>query len=164
MARIVETDGEAQLAAQRGKAFDTCFCLVAEAKVFAFVKLLNMQRVAKNGGDELARGVACKFRRKGEDEQRVESRGGEQTDLFRKRRDERLARFGADDAGRMRVEGDGDGCDAECARAGDDLGDNPLVAAMYAVEVADSGDGGAEVRGHVCEFAIELHQAISNWS
>ena len=52
---------------------------------------------------------------------------------------------------------------AERAGAGDDLGDDPLMAAMDAVEVADGGDGGAEVRGNLCELAEDLHQAISNF-
>ena len=56
-------------------------------------------------------------------------------------------RFGAEDAGGMGVEGDGDGWNAEGAGACDDLGDDPLVAAMDAVEVADGGDGWAEVWG-----------------
>ena len=42
--------------------------------------------------------------------------------------------------------------DAECAGAGDDLGDDPLVAEMDAVEVADGGDGGAEVGGNLGEW------------
>ncbi len=82
--------------------------------------------------------------------------------LFGERRDERLARLGADDASGMRVEGDGDGFDAERAGARDDLGDDPLMAAMHAVEVADGGDRWAEVRGDLCELAEDLHQAISN--
>ncbi len=47
----------------------------------------------------------------------------------------------------MGIEGDGEGLDAERAGAGDDLGDDPLMAAVHAVEVADGGDGGAEVGG-----------------
>ncbi len=48
-----------------------------------------------------------------------------------------------------------------CAGAGDDLGDDPLMAAVDAVEVADGGDGGAEVGGDLGELVIDLHQAIS---
>ena len=49
------------------------------------------------------------------------------------------------------------------ARA-DDFGDDPLVAAMDAVEVADGGDGGAEAGGDLGELAKDLHQAISKGS
>jgi len=63
----------------------------------------------------------------------------------------------------MRVEGDGDGPGAERAGAGDDLGDDPLMAAMDAIEVADGGDGWTEVGGNLCELAEDLHQAISNF-
>ena len=36
-------------------------------------------------------------------------------------------------------------------------------AAVDAAEVGDGGDRWAEVRGHLCELAIDLHQAISNF-
>jgi len=61
----------------------------------------------------------------------------------------------------MRIEGDGDRLDAEGAGARDDLGDHPAVAAVHTVEVADGGDGGAEVCGDFGELAEYLHQAIS---
>ncbi len=67
------------------------------------------------------------------------------------RGDEGEAGFGAEDARGVGIEGDGEGVGAEGAGAGDDLGDDPLVAAMHAVEVADGGDGGAEVGGDVGE-------------
>ena len=63
----------------------------------------------------------------------------------------------------MRVEGDGDGAGAEGAGSGDNLGDDPLMAAMDTVEVADGGDRWAEVLGNLCELAEDLHQAISNF-
>jgi hypothetical protein len=63
----------------------------------------------------------------------------------------------------MRVEGDSHGPDAEGAGTGDDLGDDPLMAAMDTVEVADGGDGWTEVRGNLCELAEDLHQAISKF-
>ena len=75
-----------------------------------------------------------------------------------------MARFGADDAGGVGVEGDGYGAEAEGAGSGYDFGDDPLVAAMDAVEVADGGYGGAEVRRDLGEVAVYLHQAISKWS
>ncbi len=52
---------------------------------------------------------------------------------------------------------------AKHAGPGDDLGDDPLMAAMDAVEVADGGDRGAVVGGNLCELAEDLHQAISNF-
>ena len=62
----------------------------------------------------------------------------------------------------MGIEGDSDGGNAELARARDDLRNDPLVATMHAVEVADGGDGRAEVFGDLCELVVDLHQAISN--
>ena len=50
--------------------------------------------------------------------------------------------LGAEDAGGVGIEGDGEGLAAEEAGAGDDLGDDALVAEVHAVEVADGGDDG----------------------
>ena len=104
------------------------------------------------------------FGGEGQDEQGVDAGGGEELEFFGEWGDERLARLGAEDPRGMRVEGDGDGPGAEGAGAGDDLGDDPLVAAMDAVEVADGGDGGAEAGRDLREVAIDLHQAISKLS
>ena len=62
----------------------------------------------------------------------------------------------------MGIEGDRDGGGAELTCARDDLRDDPLVTAMDAVEIADGGDGGAEIFGDFCELVVNLHQAISN--
>ena len=59
----------------------------------------------------------------------------------------------------MGIEGDGDGGDAELARAGDYLRNDPLVAAMHAVEVADGGDGWAKILRDLCELMVDLHDA-----
>ena len=70
--------------------------------------------------------------------------------------------FGAEDAGGVGIEGDGEGAAAEEAGAGDDLGDDALVAEVDAVEVADGGDDGAEVLAGVrrgcgrCSWATVL--------
>jgi hypothetical protein len=63
----------------------------------------------------------------------------------------------------MRIKGDRDGFYAKGAGTRDGLGDDPLMAAMDTVEVADGGDGWAEVRRNLCELAEDLHQAISNF-
>ena len=112
---------------------------------------------------EIARGSFGELRGEGQDEQGVDAGGGEEFDFFGEWCDEGLAGFGPNDAGGVWIEGDGDGGEAESAGAGDDFGDDPLVAVMHAVEIADGGDGWAEVAGDFCELAIDLHQAISNW-
>ncbi len=98
----------------------------------------------------------------GKDEDGVDAGGFEEFELLRMRGVmSGQAGVGAEDSRGMGIEGDGDGGLVEFAGAGDDLGDDPLVAAMDAVEVADGGDGGAEVGGEIGELAIDAHQAIS---
>ena len=53
----------------------------------------------------------------------------------------------------MRIEGDGDGFRSENAGSRDDLGDNALMAAMHAVEVADGQHGAAEVMAESRELS-----------
>ena len=60
----------------------------------------------------------------------------------------------AEDAGGMRIEGDGEGLAAEKAGASDDLGDDSLMAEMHAVEVADGGDNGGGRGGEFGELAV----------
>ena len=60
----------------------------------------------------------------------------------------------------MGVEGDGDGGNAELTCACDYLRDDPLVAPMHAVEVADGGDGWAEVGRNFGERAEDFHCSI----
>ncbi len=61
----------------------------------------------------------------------------------------------------MGFEGDGEGGVVELAGAGDDFGEDALVAAVDAVEVADGGDCGAEVSGDLGEAAVDVHEAGS---
>ena len=98
-----------------------------------------------------------------QDEDGVEAGRGEQIEFFGERGDEGKGGFGAQDAGGMGFEGDGDGFCAESAGTGDDLFDDRKVTAMDAIEVADGGDGGAEVRPGFGEMAKYLHQAISKF-
>jgi hypothetical protein len=58
-------------------------------------------------------------------------------------------------------EGDGEGGVMELAGACYDFGENALVAAVDAIEVADGGDGGAEVFRDFGEAAIDVHEAGS---
>ena len=61
-----------------------------------------------------------------------------------------------EDTGGMGIEGDGEGLAAEKAGAGDDLGDDSLVAKMHAVEVADGGDDGGGRGGQFVELAVDV--------
>ena len=69
---------------------------------------------------------------------------------------------GAEDAGGVRIEGDGEGLAAEEAGAGDDFGDDALVAEMHAVEVADGGDYGGVRGGEVGELGVG-EQGSGQW-
>ena len=96
----------------------------------------------------------------GKDERGVDAGGGEEFELARERGDERLRVFGAKDAGGVGIEGDGEGLAAEEAGAGDDLGDDSLVAEVHAVEVADGGDDGGGRGGEVGELAVDVQGAV----
>ncbi len=71
-----------------------------------------------------------------------------------------MGSVGAQNADGMGVKGDGERAQAEEASAGDDLIDDPGVAAMDAVEVADGGDDGAEVGGESGEIREDVHRAV----
>ena len=163
-ARGVDANGEAEFVTERFEAVDAGFGLVPKAEVFAFVKLGDVEGLLENVSSEVVSSGLRELGGKGQDEQGVDAGGGEECDLFRERSDKGLAGFRADDAGRVRVEGDGDGGEAERASTGDDFGDDPLMAEVDAVKVADGGYGRAEVAGDFRELAIDFHQAISNWS
>src|SRR5271167_3090282 len=59
----------------------------------------------------------------------------------------------------MRIEGHGDRFRAERASAAPNLAEQPLVAAMDSVEVADAGDGGTEVGGDLVEVVEDVHDS-----
>jgi len=125
------------------------------------MQLGDVEGLLQDVGGEGARGVLGELFGEGEDEDSVEARGFEEFELAGEGRDEWQACVGAEDSCGVGIEGDGDGGLVEFPGAGDDLGDDPLVAAMNPVEVADGGDGGAEVGGEIGELAIDAHQAIS---
>ena len=72
----------------------------------------------------------------------------------------RMRMFGPQDAGGMGIEGDGEGLAAKEARAGDDLGDDGLVAEMHAVEVADGGDDGGVRGGEGGELGVDVQGRV----
>ncbi len=71
--------------------------------------------------------------------------------------------FRVEDAGRVGIEGDGEGLAAEKTGASDDLRDDSLVAKMHAVEVANGGDDGGGRGGQFGELAVDDH-ASGEWS
>ena len=107
------------------------------------MELLDAEAVAEEILGEVAGGHAGEVAREGQDDDGVDAGGAEEFEFLVEWGDEGQGGFGAEDAGGVGVEGDGEGGDAEGARAGDDLGDDPLVAEVDAVEVADGGDAGA---------------------
>ena len=75
------------------------------------------------------------------------------------RGDEGVGGVGAENADGVGVEGDGEGVEGEGVGsvAGVYLVDDPAMAAVDAVEVADAGNGGAEVGRDFGEGAKDLH-------
>ena len=76
----------------------------------------------------------------GKDQGAVDAGGGEQLEFPGQGSDKGVGVVGTQDAGGGWIEGDGERSAAEEAGAGDDLGDNALMAEVDAVEVADGGD------------------------
>ncbi len=152
----VDDDAESEFAAEGFEAVDTGLGVVAEAEVFAFVDLGGVDGVDEDvlgefAGVHVAEGVG-----EGKDESCVDAGGGEEFELAGKRGDEPLRVFRAEDAGGVRIEGDGEGLSAEEAGAGADFGDDSLMAEVHAVEVADGGDDGGVGSGEVGELGVEF--------
>src|ERR1700761_4313061 len=145
MTRCVDAHTEAKFAAQSFEAVDACFGLIAEAEVFAFVQLGDVQGLLEDFCGEGARGHVGEFGGEGNDQDCVDACFCEQLQFLRKRCDERLNRFGPYYSRRVGIEGDGDGWDVQGACLGYDFGDNPLMSVVDTVEVADGGDGWTEV-------------------
>ncbi len=158
-ARRVDADGEAEFAAEGFEVVDAGLGLVAEAEVLAFVELVDADAVAEEILGEGAGGHAREVVREGQDDDGVEAGGAEEFEFLGEWGDEGQVGFGAEDAGGVWVEGDGYGGDAESASAVDDLGNDPLVAEMNAVEVADGGDARAPVGWEFRWMAVDAHQA-----
>jgi len=130
--------------------------VVAEAEVFALVDLGDVEGVDEDVGDEIAGRHVAELVGEGEDEGGVEAGVGEEFEAAMERGDEGKRRFGTEDAGGVRVEGDSEGPAAEEARVGQDFGDDRLMAQMHAVEVADGGDYGGGRGGEVGELAVDF--------
>ena len=162
--RVVDGDGEAEFAAQglqAGWAGDAGLGLVAKAEVGALVDLGDVEGAGQDAGGEVAGGAAAKLVGEGEDQGGVDAGGGEQFQLAGQRSEEEMRPLRVEDAGRMGIEGDGEGLAAEKAGARDDLGDDSLMAEMHAVEVADGGDDGGGRGGQFGELAVGF-QVVSS--
>lgn len=120
-ARSVDADGEAEFGAEGREGVDAALGLVAEAEVFAFVELGDVEGLLEDFGGEGAGGGAGELGGEGEDEDGVDAGGGEELDFAVQGGDKGLGGFGAEDADGVGVEGDSDGADAACAGAGDYL-------------------------------------------
>ena len=86
--------------------------------------LSDVEGVDENVFDEVAGVHVAKRVGEGKDERGVDAGGGEEFELAGERGDERLRLFGAEDAGRMGVEGDGEGFSAQETGSGEDFGDD----------------------------------------
>jgi hypothetical protein len=116
--RGVDGDAEVEGAAEFGEGGDVGLGVVAEAEVFALVDLGDVEGVAQDGLREVVGGGVAESFGEGQDEGGVEAGGGEEFELAWERGDEGEGLRGAEDAGGVGVEGDGEGLAAEEARAG----------------------------------------------
>ena len=153
----VDGDAEAEFAAEgfeAGGTGDAGLGVVAEAEVFALVDFGDVEGVDEDAGDEVAGMQVAELVGEGKDEGGVDAGVGEELELAGERGEKCEWCFGAEDAGGVRIEGDGEGKAAEKAGAFDHLGNDALVAEVHAVEVADGGDHGGGGGGEVGELGV----------
>jgi len=162
IARRVDANRESKFAAEGFEVVDVAFGVMAEAEVFSLVEFDDVEAALEDFGGKVAGGHPGEVFGEGKDDDGVEAGGGKEIEFFGERGDEGEGGFGAKDVGGVWFEGNRYRWDAKFAGACDDLFDDPLMAAMHAIEVADGGYGGAVGFWNVCELAKDLHQAISN--
>ena len=131
--------------AQGFEVVDVSFGVVAEAEVFSFVEFGDVESFVEDFSGEGSGGHLRELFGEGNDDDCVESGSGEELEFFGERGDEGEGGFGTEDARGMGFERDCYRWNAKFAGAGDDLFNDPLMATMHAIEVADGGDGGAVV-------------------
>ena len=161
----MDDDGEAKLAAQGLQAIgagDACLGLVAKAEVGALVDLGDVEGSGQDAGGEVAGGAAAQLIGEGQDECGVDPGGGEEFQLAGQRSEEEMRPLRVQDAGGMRLEGDGEREAGERAGAADDLGDDSLMAEMHPVVVADGGDDGGGQGREFGELAVDAHGAFDS--
>lgn len=132
-------DREAEIAADSGEVREVGGSAVTEAEGFAFMDLDSVEAVMEYAPGELRGSPEMEFV-EGKNEDEVDTGFSEERELVRQRRDERKMSIREEDVCGMRIEGDCDGTNAECASAFDDGGEDHAVSAMHAIEVANSDD------------------------
>jgi hypothetical protein len=91
------------------------------------------------------------LRGKGKNESGFDTGGGEEFEFLSEWSDQGKRGRGAKDADGVRIEGDGERAGVELARATNDLLDDHSMTTVNAIEVANGGYIGAEVRGKFVE-------------
>ena len=162
--RGVAGNGAAEVGAEGLEGVDAGLGAVAEAEVFTLVEFDDVELAVEEIVGELAGAHAGEVAVEGQDDDVVDAGAGEEVEFVLEGGDEGGAGAGADGAGGVGVEGDDERAEAKGAGATEDVADDPAMAAMDAVEVADGGDGGRERGRELVEVAVDVHQAIRNWS
>ena len=132
---------------------------VAEAEVAALVEGEDAEAALEDLLDEVEGGEVGERGVEGQDEGGVDAGGGEEAEALGDEGEQAGSLGRAEESLGVGIEGDGDGAGVAVARVGQRCGEQMLVAAVDAVEVADDGDGGAEVGGQLGERAVDLHPA-----
>src|SRR5215472_3008625 len=160
----MDGEGKAEPLAEAGQFGDTGFGLVAEAEVAALVKAGDTQGVAQDPLDELAGGEAGKGLVELEDDDGVDSCFGQQGDAVFHRGEQAGGRFRTEKLLRVRVKGDGNRFHAAPPGVCDNGAEDLAVAKVDSVEVADGGDGGAEVLRDLADSMVDGDHARPPWS
>ena len=128
---------------------------MAEAKVLAFVKLGDVKAIVEQLLCELPGAHSPDVFRERNDDDIIDPGGGKQVKLVLERSEKCGTGTGSEGTCGMGIQGDNQGAQAKGAGAIAYVADDPAMATMDAVEVADCGDrGGCR---EVLQAAVDAH-------
>jgi hypothetical protein len=145
------------LPAQLAQQLNVPRCLVPEVEVVAFVNFPGMKPLLKNFMGKLVRRHQRKIAREGEQQDRIDAGGFQESQLFRKRSQQLQVVIGPQDAGGVGIKGDNHRLPAPGFRAPHDFVQNMAVSAVHTVEVTNADERGTEIAGNIVEFVESSH-------
>jgi len=130
---------------------------MAEVEVISLMNLAGMEVFFQDVVGKLVRRHQREIASKRQHQNRVERGGLEEAEFFRGWSQQFESMIGAQNAGRMRLEGDDDGMRLGGLGAANDFIDDRAVRAVDAIKIADADKRGTEVARNFVEFVKDLH-------
>lgn len=153
----VGVNREAEPRAVFPQAVDIALGPMAEAEVEAFMHLYGIQGGRENFLGKLKRRRQREIAREWQNHGRIQAQLFQQAELVRQRRDQRRSLARAENALRVRVEGQHRGAGAQLLCPLDHLPQHVPVGDVQPVVVADRDHRGAEIARNLLEFVENLH-------